>query len=67
MILHQEINSYLLGPCEQFLDTAETFVRLFFFFFFYALLDQVITFCRPLCRHCESQHILLFFQMLFSN
>lgn len=54
MILHQEIDSYLLGPCEQFLDTAETFVL-----FFYAFFDQVIKFCQ--------QNITLFFQMLFTN
>lgn len=29
MLLHQEINSHLLGPCEQFIDAAETFVCLF--------------------------------------
>lgn len=33
MILHQEINSYLLGPCEQCLDIGETFT------FFFSLLS----------------------------
>lgn len=43
-ILHQEIDSYLLRPCEQFLDAAKTFVCLFFP---YAFFDQVIKICQP--------------------
>lgn len=32
MIFHQEISSYLLGPCEQFLEITKTFI--FFLCFF---------------------------------
>lgn len=49
MILHQEINSYLLGPCEQCLDIGETFT-----FFFFAFFDPVIKSCHPLCRQSEK-------------